>query len=355
MRKIFFFLGLTLTALVLTGAGCLSIGGGKPVALDGGVFKSIDRGETWAPKTQIFAVGGERKDFSRSAIGNLMLDPSDHNAIYAAGEGTGLLFSYNGGNGWQQPEQLKAGTVGSLAVDFKNKCVIYLTLGNLILRSDDCNRGFAPIYQEGRPETFLTALAIDPFNSSVIYAGNSAGDFLASSDRGKSWVVGRRFENPLVKIIINPLNSKIIYAATREKGIYRTGDAGVSWVDLNQGLKQYGGAFDFKNLILTDAKSESLLLSSQYGLIKTGDAGVTWQALSLLTPPNTADIKVAAVNPQNSKEIYYSTPTTFYKSMDGGEKWVTKKLPSSRPPAFLLIDTVDPKVMYLGFGAAPKK
>lgn len=354
MRQYFIFSFLILIFLILTGAGCIQIGG-QPVTMDGGVFKSADKGETWGQKTQILAVGGEKKDFSKAVINRLSLDPQDHNAIYAAGTGSGLLYSYNGGNGWQQPEQIKAGTSAALAVDPKDKCVIYLALGNLILRSEDCSRSYAAVYQEGLPETNLTAVLVDPFNSNIIYAGNSAGDFIKSADRGKSWVVNKRFETSLAKIIINPLNSKIIYAATKEKGVYRTGDAGATWTDLNQGLKQYGGAFNLHDLVLVDAKSESLLLSSQYGLIKTGDAGVSWQALNLLTPPNGADIRVVAVNPQNSKEIYYGTPTTFYKSIDGGEKWVTKKSPSSRPPAYLLIDPVDPKILYLGFGPAVKK
>ncbi|KKR48728.1 MAG: hypothetical protein UT86_C0003G0057 [Candidatus Magasanikbacteria bacterium GW2011_GWC2_40_17] len=354
MRKFFLFSFFLIATLVLVGVGCVQIGS-APAVTDGGIFKSGDKGATWVSRSQFLTIGGQVLNFSKEAVLSLSFDPQDHAALYATGVNTGLLFSYNGGNGWQKPEQIKAGTVSGVAIDYKNKCWVYMALGNLILKTEDCSRTYVPIYQEGRPEVRLTTVATDNFSSAILYAGNSVGDFLKSTDFGKNWVVLNRFENPIVKMIVNPLNSKIIYLATQEKGLYRSGDGGVSWTDLNQGLKQYGGAYVYHDLILFDPKAEGLLLASQYGLIKTGDAGVSWQALTLLTPPNGADIKVVAVNPQNSNEIYYATASTFYKSVDGGVKWMTSKLPSSRPPTFLLIDSNDPKIMYLGFGQAIKK
>ncbi|MCX6779446.1 MAG: hypothetical protein NTU97_04465 [Candidatus Magasanikbacteria bacterium] len=355
MRKFLFFFLLSATVLVLGGAGCITVGGSAPAAIDGGVFKSVDGGLTWAQRTQIFAIGGERKDFSKDVMTGLIFDPADHNALYATGINTGLLFSYAGGMAWQRPEQIKAGTVSSVTVDSKNKCLIFVALGNLIFKSEDCSRSFLAVYQEGRPEVRLTNVVIDPNSSLVLYAGNSVGDFLKSTDGGKNWVVTKRFENPLAKVIINPTNSKIIYVATQEKGLYRSNDAGENWTEMNEGLKKYGGAYIYHDLVLVDPKAESFLLASQYGLIKTEDAGVTWEAIDLLTPPNGADIRVVAVNPKNVKEIFYATPTTFYKSVDGGLEWGNQKLPSVRPPSFLLIDSNDPKIMYLGFGQPIKK
>jgi hypothetical protein len=60
------------------------------------------------------------------------------------------------------------------------------------------------------------------------------------------------------------------------------------------------------------------------------------------------------VNPKNANEIYYATPLTFYKSVDGGTKWETRKLPSTREPATLVIDPAAPNVFYLGFAPLKK-
>ncbi len=348
MKKFIIFFSLLLAFLVLAGAGCIQLGGSSAV-VDGGIFRSVDHGETWLQKTQILAVAGQRKDFGNIDIISFVFDPSDHRAIYAGSAGNGLFYSYDAGESWQQPPFLQTGAIKSMAIDPRNKCVIYAAVGSQILRSTDCSRTYASIYQEARAEVGLNQVVLDSYNPQNIFAGNSAGDLLKSSDAGKSWSVLRRFNNAIVKIVINPLDTRKMYIGTQDYGIFRTGDAGKSWTELNQGLKQFGGAFVLKDLVLMDAKAEAILLSSQYGLIKSGDAGVSWQALPLLTPPSGADIRVVAVNPQKPQEIYYATPTTFYKSTDGGQKWVTKKLPSARLPVMMTIDPADPSIMYLGF------
>lgn len=354
MKKSLFFIVLALAVVVLAGQGCvINPFASTPAKTEGGVYKSLDKGETWGSAANLWTLGAAR-NFKTISFNEISLDPQDHNAVYAASAEGGLFYSYNAGAGWFQPEQIKGGSVTLAAIDPRNKCNIYAVIGGLILQSLDCNRTYGAIYQETRSEVAVRTLAIDYNNSNIIYAGNSAGDVLKSTDRGHAWVVIKRWENSVEKIIINPLNTNILYLATSEKGIYRSGDAGANWTDLNQGLKQYAGAYTYCDLLLMDAKAETLLLSSQYGLIKSGDAGLTWTALNLLTPPGGADIKVVAVNPKNSNEIFYATPLTFYKSADGGVKWETKKLPSTRVPATLLIDPVAPSVFYLGFAPVKK-
>lgn len=355
MRKSIFVLSLAAIFLIFGGAGCdplnfFNVGGANNPAskTDGGIFKSVDKGETWVNLSQLLTTGA-RRDFRPAGIAGFAIDPSDHLALYAGSVDNGLFYSYSGSAGWEQPDQIKGGTVKAVAVDPKNKCTVYIVIGNMIYQSNDCNRTYGAIYQEARPEVAVTGLVIDSFNSSIVYAGNTAGDVFKSTDRGRSWVVIKRFENPIAKIIVNPTDTRVIYAATQDRGIYRSADGGLNWKDLSDGLKQFGGAFIFRDLALFDEKNEGLLLASQYGLIRSGNGGQTWQALNLLTPPNGADIRTLAVNPQNSKEIYYSTPSTLYKTADGGLKWVTKKLPSTRTPTILKLDPADPKTLYLTF------
>lgn len=357
MRKKFALLCLVLGAMVLAGAGCGNpfdiTGKGNVGKVEGGIYKSVDKGENWKSTSQFWTLGAA-KAFNQASIVNLALDPQDHNAVYAASAEGGIFYSYSAGNGWFQPPQILAGNVRSVAVDPRNKCTIYAVIGNTVVRSDDCSREFNAIYQETRPQVYVTTIVVDPAFSNVLYLGNSAGDVNRSIDRGRSWSAVKRFENAIGKIIVNPLSPNILYVSTAERGLYRSPNAGLEWQDLNTDLKQYGGAFVFHDLALMDARSETLLLASQYGLIKSGDAGASWKALDLLTPPNGADIKVLAVSPVNPNEIFYATQSTFYKSSDGGKQWVTKKLPSSREPASLIIDPKDPKVFYLGFAPLKK-
>jgi len=87
------------------------------------------------------------------------------------------------------------------------------------------------------------------------------------------------------------------------------------------------------------------------------DRGESWQAMKLITPPGGADIYAFAVNPKNENEIYYTATingrSTFYKSIDGSENWVTKKLPSGQLPVAMLIHPEKDNIVYLGFTFPP--
>jgi photosystem II stability/assembly factor-like uncharacterized protein len=65
------------------------------------------------------------------------------------------------------------------------------------------------------------------------------------------------------------------------------------------------------------------------------------------------------VNPQNDNEIYYTATigdrSTFYKTLDGGKNWITKKLPSGQIPVYLRVHKKNASVLFLGFTSLPKK
>ncbi|MBI5230053.1 MAG: hypothetical protein HY981_02015 [Candidatus Magasanikbacteria bacterium] len=336
--------------LLFGGAGCVpGLGSSGSKVPDGGVFRSSDQGNTWGQKTQILAVGGTPRNFSLANIITLVADPSDPQALYAGTDGAGLLVSYNLGEGWFQPDQLRTGYIQSISVDPHNKCVIYITLGTQLFKSTDCSRSWKNVYEEARANTVLTSVAVDPNNSNIVWVGTSAGDLLKSADGAKSWVVKNRFKNGVLKILLSPQDGNHIFVATPDQGVYRSLDGGEFWGDdMNEGLKQYGGAFAVKDIIFLDVSKEWLLLSTQYGLIKSFNLGANWDALKLLTPPGGAQIQAVAVNPKNYLQIFYSTNSTLYRTDDGGEKWITKKLPTTRVPSALMVNQTNPNVMFMG-------
>ena len=81
--------------------------------------------------------------------------------------------------------------------------------------------------------------------------------------------------------------------------------------------------------------------------------------MKLITAPGGANIYGFAVNPQNDNEIYYTatigTRSTFYKTADGGQNWVTKKLPSGQVPTVLRVHPSNPNMLYLGLTIPPSK
>ena len=327
-------------------SGCLKIGSTPPPAVVG-IFKSFDGGETWIERN-LFLYSGGTGSMNTVSVKEFVFDPQDANAIYLMSKGNGLFYSYDSGDSWQKAQGVGDIVVESVAIDPTNKCTIYVTRANTILKSIDCNRSWSEVFIDTRADKLVTALAVDHFDSRVVYAGNSAGDILKSLDGGINWRVVNRINNPIKKFLIDPNDSRIIYIATQSAGLFKTISAGADWFDINDGLKPYSGSTEYKELIFDSTGVDSLMLVSKYGLLKTTDGGTTWQPLTLITPPATTDIFSVAISPANGQEIYYATASTFYKTFDGGENWVTKRLPSSGVAEYILIHPLQPNIIFMG-------
>jgi photosystem II stability/assembly factor-like uncharacterized protein len=345
-QKFFIASGLIFILLLTTGASCgASL---KPAPADGGIFRSTDKGMSWAQKVLIPTVTGAPKSFTGANIVTMAVDPEDNKTVYIGTEGSGMLVTYNSGESWLSPERINRGTINAIAVDPKSKCTIYASAENKIYKSTDCSRFWENVYFDSRTDKLITTIALDAYNPAIIYAGISSGDLIKSDNAGLTWNTIKRFDDRIDKVLIDKFDSKNVYVAIKGRGIFKTTDRGSTWVDLNKDLKQYSGSFEFKNLIQDQTGRDSLFLVSKYGWLKTSDAGNTWQGIALLTPPGSAVIYSSAVNPQNNKEIFYCTATTFYYTADGGITWKTQKLPTTRLASYLLIDPVNPSVIYMG-------
>ena len=340
-------------ALALMVSGCAIRFGNQsqaPVVL--GVFKSGDRTENWVAKN-LFLHSGGAGTIAGVSVMSVIFDPQDTNALYLTSS-DGLLYSYDAGESWQRANSL-TGPVRTVAIDPGNKCVIYAGLNHTVVKSVDCSRSWAEVYLDEKPEKVITALGVDFFNNLIIYAGNSAGDVLKSDDGGVTWRVSNRFKNAISRFLIDPSDSRVIYVATAQQGLFKTTDGGVTWTDLNNGLQQYSGAFEFRHLIFDPTQANSLLLVAKYGLLKSEDAGETWQPVTLIPPPASTDILAVAISPADNQEIYYATASTFYQTFDGGQNWITKRLPTRGVPSVMLIDPTNPNVVYLGVAAPPSR
>ena len=337
--------------LLLSGCGLAvtstgSSGAGSGGATDGGVFKSSNKGNNWQQQVSIKTVGRAR-NFAAVDINVLALDPSDHQAIYAGSVASGLFYSYDGTVSWQAAASLSAATINDVAVDPKNKCVIYLALDNKVLKSADCNRTLSGVYFDNDLTVEITALAVDQANGNNVFIGTSRGEIIKSSDAGSSWRTLNRFNGQVDKIAINPLDAKIMFVGTDAKGVFRSMDAGASWVSLADKLKAFDNILRFRDLVLAKEEKANVFLATTYGLLKSTDDGNTWSKLELITPEKDAKINALAVNPANAEEIYYVTNTTFYRSLDGGKNWASKKLPTNRAGSAILLDPKDSAIIYL--------
>ncbi|MBU1179879.1 hypothetical protein KJ885_02970, partial [Patescibacteria group bacterium] len=338
-------LSAVLALLILMGPGCITFGT-NTTGIDGGVFVSPDKGKTWAQSNAVPSEKGVG-NINGINIADLILDPQDNNAIYLASAGNGLFYTWDGAKSWKYVESLGGGFVNSLAIDHHDKCTLFAALQNKILKSVDCARTWNSYYYDTRSGEYVSALAVDPANSKILYAGMSGGDLLKSYDAGISWSTIHRFKNNVVRIVFYPKSTNIVFVALQNAGLWKSSNSGAKWADLKENMKGFSASNNIYDFDMT-ADGGTIYLTSQYGVIKSVDIGETWEGVGLLTPPGSTHIYSFAVNPNNAKEIYYSTANTFYSSFDGGANWVTKKLPTSRAGTALLVDPKNANLIYLG-------
>jgi photosystem II stability/assembly factor-like uncharacterized protein len=270
-----------------------------------------------------------------------------------------MYYTYDNGDTWQNIPALAGKFIYGFAIDPKNKCVLYASDGPHVYKSIDCSRSWNLVYTEERTNQRFVSLAVDYGDNNFIYGAEVGGDVMLSSDAGRSWRSIKRFGFQLQHLAADPQKSKRLYAASYRDGLFRSDDGGVTWVDLNNGLNGFNESKTFYRLVLNPGQIDSLFWISKYGILRSDDAGATWSELKLLTPPGNVNIYAFAINPNNQKEMYYTgtilgeknvhVRSTFYKSVDGGVNWVTKKLPTNTVPAVLLIHPDKVDTIFLGF------
>ncbi|OGH64159.1 MAG: hypothetical protein A2821_02655 [Candidatus Magasanikbacteria bacterium RIFCSPHIGHO2_01_FULL_41_23] len=359
MSKLFAKLFLFSAVIFLTGASCVSFPGtsSKKSTPTGptGWFFSKDSGESWKPMVLLPTADGV-KSLSAVSVYALVEDKNDPKALYWLSRDNGLLYSYDDGATWQKSvEPVGSGFIYSIAIHPTDKCTIFATNGRQIFKTTDCNRSWTEMYREGVPSRTIKSLAINISPPFELYALEANGILLKSLDSGASWQIGHDFKEPTEKMIFDNNKAGLVYVATKENGLIRSRDSGVTWFNLKNSLKSFPGATQYRRLYLYPTQGEQVYWVSKYGILVSKNAGDDWDPINLITPPGGTSIYGFAVNPKNEKEIYYTstigTRSTFYRTIDGGKTWVTRKLPSSQIPVILRIHPNNPSWLYLGYTA----
>src|SRR3989338_5087728 len=96
---------VSIAALMFLGAGCVSFSssGASNLASDGGIFKSVNKGDNWAQKTAVPTVNGTRATINGVSVTAIIQDPQDANAFYIGTVDNGMFYTYDAGESWLQP------------------------------------------------------------------------------------------------------------------------------------------------------------------------------------------------------------------------------------------------------------
>lgn len=256
------------------------------------------------------------------------------------------------------------------------------TAGGGIWKSTNAGTSYKPIFDKYCQS--IGALAIDPQNDKVIYAGTgesntrnsvSIGNGLyKSTDGGDNWKkIGLDSTERISRIIVHPKNPDIIYVAvpgplwndSEHRGLYRSTDGGATWSkalykDVKTGCAE----------ILMDPSNPEILYASMWqfrrlpysfnsggpgsGLYKSTDGGKTWKELTKGLPSKPFGriaMNLAPSNPKKLLAIVENKETGLYISEDGGESWKSQSATmniTARPFYFSTIafDPKDDKRVY---------
>lgn len=350
LLTIIFSLGLVVSGCSLS----FKTGDTKKAGPDGGIFVSLNKGETWSQVVLVPSIKGAPGNIGNTDASSLVVDPSDSNTLYFGTTGR-FFYTYDIAKGWNQVEELPREEARAIAVNPDNKCMVYVALANKVYRTDDCSRTWTQVYFDNDPKTAINSIMIDYYDSNKLYIGTSRGEVIKSLDKGKSWQTILRAESDILKIVLSPHDSRMIFVGTEKKSLFRSIDGGSSWLSLKDNMKDYKNSYKIRDMALAADEERLIFVATTYGLLKSPDNGNTWSRIELITPEKESTINAMAISPKDSKEIYYVTNTTFYSSFDGGESWVTRKLPSSRAGWRLVVNPKEENIIYLGVRLIEKR
>lgn len=197
----------------------------------------------------------------------------------------------------------------------------------------------------------VNAIAVDPNNPNIYYAGAPAGGIWKSLDMGTTWMPLSDFlpQIGVSGIAIDYSNSDTVYMATGDDdasdtysvGVMKSVDGGLTWQ--NTGLNPNNSPSSMNDIYIHPTNSNILWVATNSGVYKTTDAGVSW------TNTLSGNIKDIKLNPANPDTIYAVTPNSFYKSTDGGNTFsqVVFGVPTGSSRLVIDVTPANPSVVYL--------
>lgn len=247
-----------------------------------------------------------------------------------------------------------------------------------IFRTENGGISWKALFQH-QPVASVGALAIDPQNPAVIWAGSgeanvrndvSYGDGIyKSTDAGQHWKhLGLDHSFQISRIAIDPMHPDTVLVAAMgspwqddpDRGVYRTTDGGATW----QKVLYSGPSVGISDLAL-DPRNPEIVFAATYrfrrtpwgysdggpedAIYKSLDGGVTWKRLSgnglPAQPVSRIGLAIAASAPNVVYAVMGSNEGVLWRSDDEGEHWapVSKDQEVDARPFYFSHIEVDPK------------
>lgn len=224
----------------------------------------------------------------------------------------------------------------------------------------------------------ISAIVEDPSNPDIIFCGFSNGGIFKTTNGGKNWipVFDKEITLSIGALAIDPKNSNIIYAGTGDPdingnsyigfGMYKSTDGGLTWTP--SGLTEVRVINEIiidpinSNILYVGAMGNPFESNSNRGFYKSKDGGLSWSKTLFVS--DSSGISDIAINPVNPSILYaasyhrirtaaYSRPegpdSKIFKSTDQGEHWslIMQGIPQTIYSRIAIdISASDPDILY---------
>jgi photosystem II stability/assembly factor-like uncharacterized protein len=294
-------------------------------------------------------------------VDSFAFDPRNPETVYVMTGGVSqshVFKTTDGGAHWHATATNGSDWVGSkeaLAADPRHPGTLYAGTEAAVYKTVDGGRSWRPsqrglftpprpTYQFNRDKGWVIALAVDPADTNVVYAGSDRVS--KSRDGGRSWKTvfpphpTRYPPDNVSALAIAPSRPEAIYAitgafpnpsptpASGRTSIYKSTDAGTTW----QAAITVRGSVDPTALAVDPQHPTTVYAAVGANLIKTTNAGKTWQPINHGLPISDTrgpchclsqgGVTALAVDPRRTGTVYAAlTQGGIYKSTNGGQTW----------------------------------
>ncbi|HEX6897490.1 MAG TPA: SBBP repeat-containing protein [Bryobacteraceae bacterium] len=287
---------------------------------------SADGGQNWSSAS----VG------SATALNALAAAPSDPLVMYASTP-DGILRSTDGGSSFAPVASTGLdGAVYMLAVDASVPSALYAATGQGFFVSADGGQTWQPSKQ-GITGSLPTALAADPLQTGVVYAGIEAPHaFFRSTDFGQTWT-----QIPLnafglaagPRAVAFGPNGAIVVGT--DLGLFTSTDGGTTFAFANTQVI-------FNNQTLAFSPSGILYMVNPSGMQSSTDNGQTFK--QLLPGVQFTQLARLAIDPNDPNTLYVEDKNLLYRSASSGQTWTPITLPFFAAPQALLVSPAGSKL-----------
>ena len=284
------------------------------------------------------------------------------NVAYFGAVGGGLWKTMDGGQTWGPVTdgQIRSASVGAVAVSETNPDIVYIGMGESCIRgnimpgdgvykSTDAGKTWTNVGFAASEN--ISKIRIHPKNPDIVYvaafgkhsAPNAERGVFKTTDGGRTWrkVLFRNDRTGAVDLSIDQQNPNVIYAALWEafrkeytmssggpgSGLFKSTDGGETWTEITRAKGMPSGVIGKIGVAVSPANSNrvyALVENENGGLFVSNDAGANWSLVNTNRAIRQRAFYYTHVfaDPKNA-DVVYMQNTALFRSTDGGKTTTT--------------------------------